>query len=80
MRPPERIDTALELLKRIWEQQPDTRFFQLIYNMQSEYSFNNDGFGKVKEEGDFAEKLAYDFFYLEDDKFIDFLREKLEGE
>jgi len=37
MRDPKRIVRILTLLFKIWEQQPDARFNQLISNLQSKY-------------------------------------------
>lgn len=79
----------MSLLTDIWIKQPDTRFNQLIDNLQWEYSNDNDGAGKKKvyrKEKISAYVTAYeknytiDLFYLEDDKFIAFLENKLKEE
>jgi hypothetical protein len=84
MRNPERIHVVLDLLKNIWEQQPDIRFNQLIHNLQVEYAEKT---GKYKmelwEKGTFRGIESYrkiftvDLFYVEDNDFEDFLQEKL---
>lgn len=88
MRNPHRIDRALRLLQLIWTQQPDTRFFQLIHNLQVEYREQHEWKGTVVYEkiADaeshvmFQRQELYDFYNLEDDDFIAFLKQKLEEE
>ncbi|EKB1966238.1 TPA: hypothetical protein NKA96_004831 [Vibrio parahaemolyticus] len=78
MRDPKRIEITLSLLSELWESNADLRFNQLMYNLQSEFSFENDGKGQVTEisqEG--IESIGYDLFYIEDDVFIQFLERKL---
>lgn len=75
----------MNLLTQIWQKQPDTRFHQLINNLQFEYSAKNDEAGRVT--GYQMEKLGHginffpiiyiDLYHLEDEKFIEFLREKV---
>lgn len=85
MRNPERIEKTLQLLHYIWREQPDTRFNQLIDNLQVEYANKNDEYSKVtlykKEEYNnitsYMPVPAYDFFYLEDDAFVEFLEQKV---
>ena len=78
MRDPQRVDEILGLLKEMWEKDPDLRFLQLIYNIQREYSLQNNGAGKVEEVVDSAfSRVGFDHFSVEDDSFIAFLKEKL---
>ncbi|WP_033827768.1 hypothetical protein [Bacillus andreraoultii] len=79
MREKERINRIMSLLQRIWEQQPDIRFNQLISNLQHMYSSQNEGYGQriMKEKGplgDEVESSYLDLFYLEDDKWEEFLQ------
>lgn len=79
MRDPERIDEILGLLGRIWKANPDFRFQQLIYILQSEYSEANGGIGKVESpEVDGFKKTGYDFFNLEDTSFQNYLQKSLD--
>ncbi|MCM3718104.1 hypothetical protein [Fictibacillus phosphorivorans] len=77
MREPERIERILNLLNTIWQQQPDWRFNQLISNLQNLYSQQNNGYGRRKaiQKTDYGEiNSSYlDFFFLEDDKWEEFL-------
>ncbi|ODW12906.1 hypothetical protein BBL81_04945 [Vibrio parahaemolyticus] len=78
MRAPKRIETTLSLLKELWSNNTDLRFNQLIYNLQREFSLENDGKGQIMEisqEG--IQHVGYDLFYIEDDIFIQFLERKL---
>lgn len=79
MREKERINRIMSLLQRIWEQQPNMRFNQLISNLQYMYSSQNEGYGQrmMIEKGSFGDETEssyLDFFYLEDDKWEVFLR------
>lgn len=87
MREPERIITLLDLLNEIWQEHPDLRFYQLIEILK--YDYINDtgevGWRKnlqvAKANGNYVylESHSYiDLFNLEDDKFIDFLKTKLD--
>ena len=80
MRNPERINQVLDLINQIWQKQPDTRFNQLISNLQ--WGYVSAGNAKTntlykKEEHDLI--TAYrmeehvDLFSVEDDKFIKYL-------
>ncbi|EGQ8132272.1 hypothetical protein C4C99_RS20675 [Vibrio parahaemolyticus] len=78
MRDPKRIETTLLLLKELWGNNSDLRFNQLMYNLQREFSLENDGKGQITEisqEG--IQHVGYDLFYIEDDIFIQFLERKL---
>ncbi|CDT77914.1 MULTISPECIES: hypothetical protein [Vibrio harveyi group] len=78
MRDPKRIETTLSLLKELWSNNTDLRFNQLMYNLQREFSLENDGKGQITEisqEG--IQHVGYDLFYIEDDIFIQFLERKL---
>jgi hypothetical protein len=46
MREPERIERILELFKQIWIKQPDSRFLQMISNIEWRYSAANNDAGK----------------------------------
>ena len=78
MRGPKRISECLGLIKEIWEKDPDLRFNQLIYNLQGGYSHENEGVGKVEEviEKGFS-KIGFDLFNLEDEQFIQYLRDMI---
>lgn len=77
MRDPNRIKRILTLLQQIWEQQTDVRFNQLLSNLQSLYSQENNSFGRrevyTKNFIDLEKTTYLDFFYLEDDKWEEFL-------
>jgi uncharacterized protein YihD (DUF1040 family) len=82
MRRPERIERLLNLLYEIWSYQPDTRFNQLIHNLQIEYAENNGYLTEVWDKDEhkgivsYRQKHIADLFNLEDDKFIEFLIDK----
>lgn len=85
MREKERINRIMTLLQTIWAQQPDWRFNQLISNLQHMYSVENEGYGQrmVKEQGPLGDevKSSYlDFFYLEDDKWEEFLQKMVDNQ
>ncbi|WP_179290070.1 hypothetical protein [Niallia circulans] len=77
MRDPNRIKRILTLLQQIWEQQTDVRFNQLLSNLQSLYSQENNSFGRrevyTKNFIDLEKTSYLDLFYLEDDKWEKFL-------
>jgi len=75
MRDLNRIEEVMDLINHIWLKDPDIRFNQLIYILQSGYSASNNGIGKVTEqETDGFSRVGYDLFNLEDDSFIEYLR------
>lgn len=79
MREIARIHRILSLLEKIWEQQQDVRFNQLVANLQHMYSIQNEGYGKknVKEldfMGQEIESSYLDFFNLEDEEWEKFLQ------
>lgn len=79
MREKERIKRIMSLLEKIWQQQPDVRFNQLISNLHTMYSSQNEGDSqrKMKEKGpvgDEVESSYLDFFYLENGKWEEFLQ------
>lgn len=86
MRDPKRINRILIIIEKIWEKQPDTRFNQLIDNLQHEY-INETGETGWKVNRQIVESYGskvylheesyIDMFHLEDDKFEDFLINKL---
>lgn len=77
MRDPNRIKRILTLLQQIWEQQTDVRFNQLLSNLQSLYSQENNSFGRrevyTKNFIDLEKTSYLDLFYLEDGKWEEFL-------
>lgn len=80
MRDPKRISEVLELIEIIWKKDPDLRFNQLMYILQSGYSHENDDVGKVEEAVDSSySRIGFDLFNLEDDSFISYLRGKASG-
>lgn len=80
MRDPKRVDEILNMIGRIWKANPDFRFYQLIYILQTEYSETNGGIGKVESpEFDGFKKTGYDFFSLEDDEFQKYLQAGLDA-
>lgn len=84
MRNPERIDVVMWLLTKIWKEQPDTRFHQLVHNLQWEYSKEKDSYKQTFYERDnfngimmFREYPIVDLYNVEDEDFIAFLKRKL---
>ena len=78
MRDPARISKTLDLVKELWLKDSDLRFNQLLYILQSEYSFQNNNIGLVKEaEVDGFAREGFDLFNTEDDSFIKFLEKKI---
>lgn len=77
MRDPRRIKRILTLFQKIWEYQPDVRFNQLVSNLQSIYSQQHENFGRrevfSREFIEFEKTSYLDFFFLEDDKWEEFL-------
>ena len=64
-RDPARISQITTLIQIIWQHQPDTRFLQLVYNLHHDYAI--------------ASKNQTDPFYVEDEKFVDFLWHKVKS-
>lgn len=82
MRNPQRIKELMSVLTDIWKLQPDTRFNQMIHNLQGDFAMkNNNGFRDAWEREDFFGKISFtptrylDLFYIEDDDFLKFLKE-----
>lgn len=79
MRDPKRIPKILTLMNKIWEQQPDLRFNQLVQNLQSLYSYKYQNDGKrhwyQKDGGMTCQNDVVDLFYVEDDQWEQFLKE-----
>lgn len=73
MRDRRRIPRIISLLQKIWEQQHDVRFNQLISKLQSQYSLLNDNYGKKVIDSNRGTYL--DLFFLEDDKWELFLED-----
>lgn len=65
MRDPERIKRILTLLQQIWEHQPDIRFNQLVSNLQSLYSQDNNSYGR-------REVFTKNYIDLEKTSYLDF--------
>lgn len=71
MRDHRRIDEILDLIKEIWMRDPDVRFNQLLYVLQSSYSKQHAGLGRVEEKDTYGTtRLGFDFFNLEDSLFL----------
>ncbi|AFG37204.1 hypothetical protein [Spirochaeta africana] len=75
-RDPARIDRILKLIEKLWEQDVDQRFFQLIYALQTQYSEQHGGKGKITDSED-PGMIGFDLFTVEDDVLIEFLENKL---
>lgn len=84
MRNPSRIPELMEYIQRYWQANPDLRFNQLICNLQ--YEFHKDTKkGKLKNTYELfgGEVIQYsgqvpDLYYVEDEEFIQWLKEKVE--
>ena len=75
MRPIERLDEISDLILKIWRYDPDQRYMQLVYNLQREYSYRNNGKGAIKEvESDGFTRTGYDLFNTEDTDIQEFLK------
>ena len=61
MRDPKRISLLLFKLKKLWQKNPDLRFFQLVGNLA----------------GELQDELKQDIFFTEDDKTLKFIEQKL---
>jgi len=85
MRDVSRIPKVLRAIHEIWSKQPDTRFNQLIHNLQYEYSNSKSGAYKRElwEKEEHKHFTAYgrhhivDLFHVEDEDFLLFLESKL---
>lgn len=78
MRPSERIDEISDLIKEIWNEDPDMRYMQLIYVLQSSFSQKNNAAGKIEERMDETyARIGFDLFGTEDDEFKRFLENYL---
>lgn len=77
MREPARIKRILEKLNTLWEVDTDSRFMQLLHNLQQEYSQKHNNFGLI--EGKNNTGWGYDMFYLEDDYLEEFLDDKIKN-
>lgn len=77
MRDPKRIERIMELIEVIWVNNPDLRYNQLLNSLQHEYQ--NGAYIKkayIDERGWGSVEVSYpDLFYVEDDKFEEFLNE-----
>jgi uncharacterized protein YihD (DUF1040 family) len=62
MRDPNRIAEMLQEFEKIWEKRPDMRFWQVLYVLKAEY---NNSVGRSDD----------DMFNVEDDKFLNWLKE-----
>lgn len=72
MRNPKRIKDMMSLLTEIWEMHPDVRFNQLITHLQNEYGDQESLKRMTKDK--FIDLIDADMFYVEDDKFLEFLQ------
>lgn len=63
MRDPCRIAEIMQEVEKIWRKNPDLRFWQVLHMLQAEYNI-------------IACSVDNDMFYVEDDKFLDWLRER----
>ncbi|MBC3882157.1 DUF1040 family protein [Undibacterium sp. LX40W] len=78
MRPLERIDEISDLIKEIWNENPDMRYMQLLYTLQSSVSQKNMDVGKVEERVDKTySRIGFDLFNIEDKEFKIFLENYL---
>lgn len=85
MRDPNRIYEIMVILQKIWQAQPDTRFNQLIRNLQWEYASNNEKMRSFWEKEEIKDRgiVAYkernipELYNVEDDDFLIFLKSKL---
>lgn len=80
MRDIKRISQTLEVLQDIWEFYPDLRFNQLIHHLQSQYVIKNNIEVQTYEKVEFVNGWTiktnvdkFDLFYVEDDKWLEFL-------
>jgi len=84
MRNPKRIPEIMSVIQEIWEKQPDTRFNQLVHNLQAEFH-SETGIGQVCHNYSVSSKFnllesngwAIDLFNVEDDTFLLWLQKKL---
>jgi len=78
MRDKARIPEILDLIQEIWNKDQDMRFFQLIFNLQANFSKENKNIGKVEQiEPDGFTKVGFNLFNIEDKVLTDFLVEYL---
>lgn len=78
MRPLERIDEISDLIREIWNENPDMRYMQLLYTLQSSFSQKNMDVGKVEERVDKTySRIGFDLFNIEDKEFKIFLENYL---
>ena len=74
-RKPERINEIMTILLKKWEESPDLRFFQMIYSLQTIIAqMKGDDFGTVRDMSQIG-ACGYDFHYLEDDEFLELLKQ-----
>ena len=86
MRKPERINQLMYYLNYIWKKQPDTRFNQLIHNLQYEFNsyrgniYKEDFWRKDEHNGIvmYQKQSIVDLYNVEDELFIEFLKVKVE--
>ena len=64
MRDPKRIDVVLKQLRDYWIEHPDLRLCQIVTNLASK-----SGFGPC---------IAPNIYYLEDEAFINLIKEEIE--
>jgi hypothetical protein len=84
MRDLNRIKHFLKIMEQIWLKHPDTRFNQLLLNLQYEYAKEN-GEHMLRDTYTYRDKekfLEYtgkypDLYFVEDEDFLNFLKERL---
>lgn len=70
MRNSQRIKEVTSLIEKIWERDPDLRYLQLLYILQSGFSKKHNDAGKIQAtEDDGLTKVGYDLFNIGDDAF-----------
>jgi hypothetical protein len=74
MRDPKRIEECLYLINEHWQMYPDVRFNQLIHNLQSLYHTETDDGIEIQDSNG---NWGFDMFYVEDDKWIEWLKNKV---
>ena len=69
-----RIESITQKIHKIWTSNPDLRFFQLVYLIQSKYSEANSGYGCIEKTiKDGINMTGYDLFNVEDSEFEMFI-------
>lgn len=79
MRHQKRIKRIMNLIEQIWEMYPNSRFNQLIENIQEEFNIKNGNQYSIQYKDIKTTQIVnhVDLFYVEDDKFEEFLTSEL---